>query len=485
MNEQEVKKQTAEEESTINLVILFHDFVRGCRKYILLLPILCVIFAVAFTVYKSKNYIPMYMSKASFTVTTEEAIDENYGYWFYYDESTASQMALSFPYILESDILTDLIKQDLGTEYINGIISASAVPDSNLFTLTVSSANAKDAKVILDSVIKNYPTVSAYVIGNTKLNMIEAPQLATAPFNVQSKARYIMLGMMAGVAVWLVIMAIYAVLRKTIRSEDEIRNVLGLSCLGNIPNVIFKKRSSQTATVVSIHNKKVGEFFSESIRNLALSVAKELDGIGGRIVTFSSTLSGEGVSVTAQNVAYALSEQNKSVLLIKTAGKPYDENKKTMLEFLNGECTLEDILIHDEKSGIWEIYASGGLRECENSASSISISDCIKGLSENVDIVIIDSHSSERMGEVSVALMASDAVVYVIKQDYAKVRRIMEGIEDICSYSSKLLGCVITGTQTGLSGYGYGKYGGYYYHRYSYYRYGYGERNSDAKKETV
>lgn len=481
----EMNKADTQEQSTIDLVILFHDFIRGCKKYILILPLICAVFAIAFTFYKTQSYVPMYMSKASFTVTTEEAIDENYGYWFYYDESTASQMALSFPYILESDILTDLIKQDLGTEFINGIISASSVPDSNLFTLTVSSASAQDAKTILDSVIKNYPTVSAYVIGNTKLNMIEAPQLAISPYNTQSIPRYILLGVAFGILLWLMIMAVYAVFRKTIRSEDEIRNVLGLSCLGNIPGVIFKKRSSNVANDVSIHNKKVGEYFSESVRNLALSVSKELCETESRIVTFSSTLSGEGVSVISQNVAYALCEQNKSVLLIKTSGAPSIQGKKTLSDFLSGSCSLEDILIHDEKSGIWEIYACGGLRECENLNSSISIGDCIRGLSQNVDIVIIDSHSSEHMGEVSVALMASDAVVYVIKQDYAKVRRIMEGIEDVCSYQAKLIGCVINGTQTGITGYGYGKYGGYYYHRYSYYKYGYGERNSDSKKETV
>lgn len=485
MTDNEIKKAATEEDSTVDLTLLFHDFIRGCRKFILLLPALCIILAVVFTIYKKSTYIPLYMSKASFTVTTEEAIDENYGYWFYYDESTASQMALSFPYILESDILTDLIKQDLGTEFINGSISASSVPDSNLFTLTVTSTRAQDARAILDTVIDNYPTVSAYVIGNTKLNMIEAPQTASQPFNQQRSLRYIALGVIAGIGLYIAIAAVYAVLRKTIRSEEEIRNTLGQRCLGSIPQVVFKKRTNTSVQNVSIHNKKSGDFFIEAVRNLALCISKQLSEENGKIVTFTSTLDGEGVSVVAQNVAYALTEQNKTVLLIKTNATPCDKSKRTLFDFLDKKCSLEDILIHDEKNGIWEIYASGGLRECENAGSSMSVSECIRGLSDNVDIVIIDSHSSEHMDEVSVALLSSDTVVYVIKQDFAKVRRIMEGIEDICSYSSNLIGCVINNAQTGLTGYGYGRYGGYYYHKYSYYKYGYGERGPASKREKV
>src|SRR5699024_5098088 len=127
---------------------------------------------------------PMYRSEASFTVMTG-GNEDNVGtgsYNFYYDSSTAGQLAKTFPYILSSSLLTNAIKADLGVESINGSISAQAVSDSNLITMTVTSSDPKDAKEILESAIRVYPEVSRFVIGDTKFNMINVPAEPTEPY---------------------------------------------------------------------------------------------------------------------------------------------------------------------------------------------------------------------------------------------------------------------------------------------------------------
>ncbi len=81
------------------------------------------------------------------------------------------------PYILSSSLLTDAIKEDLGVEAVNGSISAQAISESNMITMSVISQSPEDAKAILESAIKVYPDIARFVIGDTRFNIIDEPTM--------------------------------------------------------------------------------------------------------------------------------------------------------------------------------------------------------------------------------------------------------------------------------------------------------------------
>ena len=214
----EIKKSTQQEnEDTIDLGTLLHDFFRGIAKFWWAVVLLTVISACVGLVRSELSYRPMYKSEATFTVSTQYSNSTNYYYSFIYDTATAAQMAATFPYILSSDLLFDRVKQDLGVQYINGYISASAVENSNIFTISVVSAVPQDALNILEAVIHNYPDVAAYVIGENKLNMINEPVLASEPYNGKGRRSATMKGALVGFALGMLIILLYAFTRNTIR----------------------------------------------------------------------------------------------------------------------------------------------------------------------------------------------------------------------------------------------------------------------------
>ena len=62
----------------------------------------------------------------------------------------------------------------------------------------------------------------------------------------------------------------------------------------------------------------------------------------------------------------------------------------------------------------------------------------------------------------------ADCAVYVVKQDYARIERITEGLEALGFAQVPVLGVVLNGMEKSLSGYGsyrYGNYGAYGYYR--------------------
>ncbi len=112
------------EELEIDLGTLLWNFLQGLMRFWWLILILALLGSAALYVKNSRFYTPMYRSEASFTVmtggTSETTGTESYN--FYYDSTTAGQLAKTFPYILSSSLLNDAIEADLGVNSINGSI---------------------------------------------------------------------------------------------------------------------------------------------------------------------------------------------------------------------------------------------------------------------------------------------------------------------------------------------------------------------------
>lgn len=95
---------------------------------------------------------------------------------------------------------------------------------------------------------------------------------------------------------------------------------------------------------LSIHNEKTGEFFHESIRAVALRLFGEMQKKNEKILMVTSTLPEEGTTSIARNLAYALSEMNKKVLLIDAGRKDKKERdvKYGLQQLLSGQCTAKE-----------------------------------------------------------------------------------------------------------------------------------------------
>ena len=60
--------------------------------------------------------------------------------------------------------MQDIIKEDLGVDEIQADITAEAVENANMFSLTVTSQDGAWSYEVLMSVMENYPQVARYVI---------------------------------------------------------------------------------------------------------------------------------------------------------------------------------------------------------------------------------------------------------------------------------------------------------------------------------
>ena len=111
-------------------------------------------------------------------------------------------MEKAFPYIISSPVMTNILKDELGVDHINGTYTAEATPSSNLFTITVKSNSSKDAFNILKAILNCYPKVADYVIGETQIEYITVPELNDKPYTSDSLLKDTVMGGAAGAAIW-------------------------------------------------------------------------------------------------------------------------------------------------------------------------------------------------------------------------------------------------------------------------------------------
>lgn len=343
MEETQKEKQAVPE--PIDIITLLHDVLRGVKKLwwaCLLLTVLCA----AGSWYTAKRaYRPMYRAAASFTVATGSGESGGFSYGFYYNTATASQLARTFPYILESELLTDSIKQALGTDSITASLSASAVEDSNLFTLTATGANAESTLNVLNAAIDCYPEAARYVLGDIKLHMLSAPSLPTTPYNIFDGKRAALTGAAYGLLFGAGLILLYGCTRRTVRREEEIASKLHLLCLGTLPKVVFKKRSKSRHETLTLTNPHVPEHYREAARGLAMRLERRMAASGDKVLLFCGTLPGEGVRTTAMTAAHVLGEMGKSVVLIDLDLKRGMDKRSPGLEAcLFGHCPVQEVL---------------------------------------------------------------------------------------------------------------------------------------------
>lgn len=479
MSVSEIKKDAPELEKDITLYL--SDFWRGFLKFWWVGVLLGILLG-GVSFYRSYiQYEPVYRSTATYTVYMENDILSGDGgmsaYSFFYDRTTADQLAIVFPYVLRSNILQERVCRELEVSSMPAQVSVSCVTGTNMLTFTTTGSDPQATYDVLQSVIGNYSYVTEYIIGPTKLNMISSAEVPEEPINALAWQTQTLKSVLAGLllgAVWIVL---YAVLRQTVRTKEDMQRELNQTCLGVLPQVTFKRYKRKIDTNVLLNNAMLGSEFVESVRLLAAAVQSGLQK-NEKVILISSTAPGEGKSVTTLNLAAMLAKNDTKVLVIdgdlrnsgisRMLGAVTPQTGEGSYDILRAEQLGVDLLtFRTGQRRLWRIMRTGNLNQI------------MADLRRRYDLILIDTPPCGIISDAAIMASVADTALYVVRQDTVLSSRIRKGISTLMATDVRFMGCVLNGALGGLGGYGshYG-YGGYSH----YYRYGYYGRGRSGKK---
>lgn len=480
-------------EITLEIGVLISDIWRGVKKFGWVTLVLAVLFS-GIQFYRSYvGFVPMYTTTATFTVHTENKVltgDKGIAaYSYYFDRSTADQLATVFPHIISNKILQRQVCNDLNVESMPATVKATCVQGTNMVTLTASGKDPQLTYDTLISVIENYPSVSDYIIGRTKLVIINEPEVADKPSNsgawISSVGKAGLVGFVLG-AVWIIL---YALLRKTIRTKDDIRTVLNQHSLGVLPQVVFKKYRREIDQSILVTNPLVGNDFLESLRLLRGSVHSVIKE-GKNTVMITSTAPAEGKTVVAVNLASIFAKNEMKVLLVDA------DLRDSGIQKLLGKEKISKSKIEDNKYYRLDTIDDFGfsLLSFKSKAESVQkilrtdeIRRRLEGLKSEYDLILIDTPPCGIISDATIVAQEVDSIIYVIREDAVLQKTIRAGINSMLETDAEFLGCILNGAASGLGGYnGYYSYKGYYNnYRYGYssYKYGYKGKTKRIEKK--
>lgn len=474
MDEQKTKQHT-EAPEPIDLTALLGELWRIFTRMFWVPLVLAVLAGGLLGLRSWRSYTPMYRSEATFTVQLLSNQYDITGVDSYYDKAAAEQLANTFPYLLSSDLMQQLLQRELGVGWLNGSITAQSVANTNLFSVQVTSTSAQDAYDILNGVIAVYPQVANYVVGSTELTVLVPPAVASQPYNAFQPTRTIIKGAVLGFGVGVVFLLVLAMASKTICTREDMKKWMNVPCLGTLPTVSFKRRTGKTGGTVTILNDRTGSAFQESIRSLRIRFLREAERQESKVFLVSSTVPGEGKTTVAVNLALTLGQNGARVILVDMDLRKPSVKKalglttpsKGVPELLRGgEESPKAALMELEGTRVRVLAGDKAVENPRRQLESRKLSGLIKALREEADYVVIDTPPNGLLGDSTAMATLADGILYVVRAGKAQVPHIMDSIQLLSSSRTPLMGCVLNGVKENGGGYGYG------------YGYGYGSYRS-------
>ncbi|MCQ2427187.1 MAG: AAA family ATPase [Clostridia bacterium] len=467
-------EQTREADSLeLALKRVIHAFGHTVVRFWMVIPLVALLFGTLGGLKTYIGYSPRYTTQATYTVEVEGAAAA------YYSNTTAKQLANSFPYILSSGELMNLVAKDLGLPAVPASIRASVLGGTNMLTIYVSASEPELAFDVLQSVVKLYPKIAEYVVGKTSLNMVISPTLPDTPDNAFAWFRTSVKWGFFGIAAVLFVFLILSLFRITVISDDDLKDRFGHQHVVTVPLIMLgsrrkkqkktlfmrKKRTEKKSEaeiraavppserLISINDSSVNKAFSDAFGKLRNTVTHSDGKSGTKSIVVTSTLPGEGKTTAAINLSLALSKHGYKVLLIDC-----DLRKPSVLYSLGIEChtPFSEVIRGHAKLSDANIRFSDSLTILGDSkynadaaelVSSEFMHKLIRKGSEIYDYIVIDSPPCNDISD-SVALAEwADGLIYVVRQDYALFSNITAALGRHRNGHARLISFVLNGVK--------------------------------------
>lgn len=452
----------------IDLISMLKDIAKEWWA-ILLLSLAVALFA---DIWVNATYQPEYKTSTTFVVTAK-GMNTN----VYQNLNSTQQLAQQFTEILDSNVLKKKVAQDLNMSSLNIDSSVDLVPETNLITLSVKAGTAVESYRILQSIMKNYNTVSDYAIKNVIIETIQSPAVSMAPVNPLNEKKTMVIAFIAAVAVLMVLVAGISYLRDTIKNPKDVTSKLDTRLLGSIyhekKSKSLKLRKKKEFVSMLISNPLRSFQYAESNKMMASRVRSYLDKENAKTLLVTSVMENEGKSTVAANLALGLAQEGNRVMLIdcdfrKPAQyKIFDmegKNGDDLGKVLTGKAGTENLIRNWNDTNLYMILNRTSSNSIEAMLKSTTLRQIVGFCRQNMDYVIIDTSPLALVSDTEELAQMADASVLVVRQDTVLTKDINDAIDILNNTRGKVLGCVLNDASssqiTGSKAH-YG-YGGYY-----------------------
>ena len=290
--------------------------------------------------------------------------------------------------------------------------------------------------------------------------VIARPKATVNPINLKKNLMYV-LGIFGGLAVPLGLVIVKSLLNSTITTRESILGATKVPIIGEISHNLDKDN-----LVVSNHGRSA---ISEQFRALRTSLGFYLKSKDQKVIMVTSSMSGEGKSFTAINLANVLAISGKKVVLLEMdLRKPGLSSKLDVINdygftnyIINENVNVDDIVKPLKVNQNMFIVSSGPIPP---NPAEILLSEktavLIEALKAKFDYLILDAPPIGIITDAQLLSVYADMSLYIVRQKITKIDQL--SIVDDIYRNQKINNIAILVNDVDTKAYGYGAGYGYY-----------------------
>lgn len=290
---------------------------------------------------------------------------------------------------------------------------------------------------------------------------------AVAPNNPSAPNRTLLIGaafvVSFGFGVFLAF--VLEALNSGVRSVDDVEKKLGQRMLGLIP-LIPQKRKENMALRAFFDSKY--HQFSEAVRTLRTSLSLMNLEKQNQAILVTSSVPKEGKSTVSTNLAFALGQLDKTILIDADLRRPSIGKRFNVPAYQPGLSnltmkthSLDECLVHDEQSGIDLICAGSIPSNPQELLAGEGFNALITYLKKHYKYVVVDTAPTQAVSDAMVVSKACDSVIYVVRADSTSEKMIQNGLGRFLQVGHRVDGVVLNQVDLRRSDVSE-RYGGFY-----------------------
>lgn len=325
-----------------------------------------------------------------------------------------------------------------------------------------------------------------------KAKIIDDAMAGNAPVSPKGKMIYL-LALVAGIGLPVAVIYILQLLSFRIEGRADVERLTTVPILGDVP------LSDEGQGPIAVRENE-NNLMTETFRNLRTNLLFLLDGPQKNVILVTSTMSGEGKTFIASNLAVSLALLGKKVIIVGLDIRKPGLNKvfhishrqRGITQYLSApqDTTLDELI---QPSGIHpnlDLLPGGVVPPNPTElVARPALDDVIRQLRGRYDYVVLDTAPIGMVTDTQLIARTADISLYVCRADYTHKNdyRLINELQQqkrLPGLCTVINGLDMTQKKYGYY-YGYGKYGRYYGYGKKYgYGYGYGvETEQHSKKK--
>lgn len=240
---------------------------------------------------------------------------------------------------------------------------------------------------------------------------------------------------------------------RRVRSEDEVTRLLGFPLLGEVPVMSRWGSPTERAQQAALAPSSA---VAEAFRTIRTAVYLGLPHEQARVIQVTSAVSGEGKSTVTSNLAMAMAQSGRTVLIV-------DANFRQPVQHLvfgvGGEVGLASVLARRQRlrdaivatstPGLDLLPAGQGVPNPAEMLGGMLFGAVLARLAQHYDRVLVDTPPIGPMADARIVAAQCQAVILVVRPGVCTYEALRRARESLLHGPGVVLGAVVNGVRVG------------------------------------